>query len=178
MVIKQIIKKVTVLAFLFAAVVASPARKKVQLDAVLNSPAVEVELPGLDENGDDAAPVTLEDQELLNKGSLKDLKLQEELNLALSTQEDPSTLNDELALNDEIFNPEDMTKFFESEEGQEMVAQTQKFMEDLEKNSPEEYKQMMAEAEKMMQAFQSGEGFDFDSDFDGLNEGVPAGAAA
>jgi hypothetical protein len=129
----------------------------------------------------DASTVSNEDEELLNKDSLKDLKLKKGLTqLDSSAPVAPSLLdadeNEQLALNDDIFNEADFEAFMNSPEMQEAmnspeVKEMQKQLEELEKNNPEEFEKVMG---NMLQAaMEQGAGIDFGAE----NQEVPAVAA-
>lgn len=170
---KQVFKQIVVVAMLFVVPGVFAARKIVgqEADALFAVPSQPEAVKPANSN-DDSAVITLEDQELLNRDSIKDLALQtEENDLELPT-EDENKETDELALNEDMFNPEEFEAFMNSPEAKEMIAQ----VEDMQKNNPEEFKKMMEEAEKMMLAMQQGEGFDLGSDAQASE--LPAAAAA
>lgn len=124
----------------------------------------------------DASTVSQEDEELLSKDALKDLKLKKNL-AALDSDQlvSVSDENEKLALDDADFNEEEFAAFMNSPEMQEAmnspeVKKMQAELEALEKENPAEFEKMMS---NMLEAMQSGEGLDFGSE----NQELPAVAA-
>jgi len=124
----------------------------------------------------DASTVSQEDEELLNKDALNDLKLKKNL-AALDSDQlvSVSDENEKLALDDVDFNGEEFEAFMNSPEMQEAmnspeVKKMQAELEALEKENPAEFEKMMS---NMLEAMQSGEGFDFG----GETPAVPAATA-
>lgn len=167
MVIKQILKNIIVVVAVAMVFSVSAARKKLvgkKAEELLTASVVSDE-------GEELPTVTdetlVDDQELLNKGSLKDLSLKSDdtelllEDLTAQNDQSPLSLGDdqmgdpaefEKMMNEMMENPEAVKQMEAMMQDPEVIAQVDAMMKD-----PEAMKQM----EEMMKAMESGKGLDF-----------------